>query len=309
MNEVKRYKVYIYGAGHAYNILSSYLHLYKEKIEVLGIVTTNHIPYRYIDGYKCILAEDANWELADYCIVAVEDWEEIRNKLVCYGVESKILRSHIFSIPNFDIDKYLNLKNSNISILSNYCLGGHIYREYGLKQMSPTINMFCSGMQYIEFLKHYKHYLSMDMVEEKNIRHVDGTLGLEEFWPHGTLDGKIEWVLNHDYIPGKSIENWNKRRKRVNYNNIVAIMTIQSDEEAYAFEEVDIEKKIGFYYKDLGLKHVLCVPEWPNISDVIEFDSHFPFYINNYMRDFVKGVPLIDWMKFLLGEKNFVRKW
>ncbi len=114
--------------------------------------------------------------------------------------------------------------------------------------------------------------------------------------------------MNHDIEPGISVRKWNSRRCRVNYDNIVAIMIIQSDQEAYAFDKLNIERKIGFYYKNLGLENVICINEWSNKKNIIEFDSMFPFFVNNYMRNFAKEVPIIDWMKFFNGEKEFVRK-
>ena len=113
-------------------------------------------------------------------------------------------------------------------------------------------------MQYIDFLENYEYYLSFDMKEKiGDIEHRDGTIGIEEFWPHGIVGGEektVEWVLNHDIEPGISVRKWNSRRCRVNYDNIVAIMIIQSDQEAYAFDKLNIERKIGFYYKNLGLE-------------------------------------------------------
>lgn len=306
------YKVYIYGAGYLYNELMSYIHYYDNLIKVEGILTTEKNNYSRIDGYECLTVDEAIWENIDYCIVAVYEWNDIRKKLCELGMENKIIRSHIFRIPNFDFEKYIKLKNSEITILCNYCLGGHLYREFGLKELSPTINMFCSGMQYIDFLENYEYYLSFDMKEKiGDIEHRDGTIGIEEFWPHGIVGGEektVEWVLNHDTEPGISVRKWNSRRCRVNYDNIVAIMIIQSDQEAYAFDKLNIERKIGFYYKNLGLENVICINEWSNKKNIIEFDSMFPFFVNNYMRNFAKEVPIIDWMKFFNGEKEFVRK-
>ena len=150
------------------------------------------------------------------------------------------------------------------------------------------------------------------MKEIMNFNHIDGTMGKEEFWPHGVIEdcegNKVEWILNHDFKPGESVDKWNIRRERVNYDNIVALMIIQSDEEAYAFDKLGFKRKIGFYYKDLGLDSVICIREWFDRRNVIEFDSEFGTFVNTYMRNFVRDVPTVDWLSFLLGEKDYVRK-
>lgn len=164
---MKKLKCYIYGAGTEYNKLASYLEIYKEKIEIIAIVTTQKQKISILDGISCITPDEIHKEQMDYIIIAVQKWKEIYNYLKKFEIEDeKILRSHIFYLPNFVLDEYLKLKNSNISILSNTCLGGRIYKELGLKVLSPTVNALCPrGEDYINFLRNYKLYLGMDMEE------------------------------------------------------------------------------------------------------------------------------------------------
>lgn len=41
------------------------------------------------------------------------------------------------------------LKDPNVTIISNNCWGGHVYRYFGLPYMSPTIGLYF-------YWKHYK---------------------------------------------------------------------------------------------------------------------------------------------------------
>lgn len=121
----RQYKVYIYGMGNEYNKLSSYLSLYKDKLEILGIVTTNKPKISCLDGYPCMPVERINTDELDYVIIAVVNWKEIASILETHGIdENKIIRSTAFYYPCFDIDEYLKLKHHKVSILSNFCLGG-----------------------------------------------------------------------------------------------------------------------------------------------------------------------------------------
>lgn len=303
---MEKLKCYIYGAGMEYNRLKSYIGLYKNEIEIIGIVTTRKQNFSYMDGFPCITIDKINAGEYDYVIIAVRNWKEVGGILKEYGItEEKWIRSTVFYCPYFDLHEFLKLKKSRVSILSNFCLGGFVYKELGLKVLSPTINMFCLGEDYIEFLKHYKDYLSMDIqpYNEVNQEYIRGTLNRERFIPKGIIGSRIVWYFNHDDTPEDAIANWNRKRKEVNFDNIAAIMIIQSDEEAYRFEELDIDKKIGVYYRNLPLKSVVFCSEWEQNAKLRrQFDFNWPKYANRYMTNW-NMLGRVDWIRFLNGKK------
>lgn len=43
------------------------------------------------------------------------------------------------------------LTNTDFSIISNNCWGGHVYRRYGLPYTSPTVGMYFFSEDYINF--------------------------------------------------------------------------------------------------------------------------------------------------------------
>ena len=45
------------------------------------------------------------------------------------------------------------LNNTDFSIISNNCWGGHVYRRYGLLYSSPTIGMYFYSEEYIKLLR------------------------------------------------------------------------------------------------------------------------------------------------------------
>ena len=193
--------------------------------------------------------------------------------------------------------------------MSNYCLGGHIYHELGLKMLSPTINMFCAGKDYLEFLRSYEYYLKMDMKELVEEKYIDGTLGREHFVPKGIIGDRIVWKLNHDHTAKEAINRWNIRRKRVNFDNVVALMTIQSDEDAYEFEALPINRKLGIYYKDLQLEHIIYCPEWRDSHIQQQYNWSWPSFANTLFRNSMGYVGKINWLKYLLrgAESDYMR--
>lgn len=302
------YKVYIWGCGKRYNRLSSYLNVYKNQIEVLGIISGVEEKFSYMDGLPIIKPDDIELTNVDFIIVSSTYWNEILNLIKQKNIdENYLIRAEVFENPWFDLEAYIKIKNSNITILSNYCLGGMIYKELGLKALSPTINMFCAGMDYIEFLKNTSYYLKCEMKEYIDEKYKDGTIGREQFYPKGIIDNKIIWNFNHSESAIEAIENWNRRAVRVNFDNIVSIMTIQSDEQAYAFDKLDIGKKIGFYYKDLGLDSIMYCEEWNDSKKQLECDGSWPSFANRIMLNSRSYVSRVNWIKFLADEKDYRR--
>lgn len=104
-------KIYIYGAGQEYNKFSSYLAAYSNRIEIIGVVTTERQNIQFLDGYPCIVAEEMNIEKADYIVIAKEKWKEVAEYLKAFGIgEEQIIPSKVFSLPYFDLDDYIQLK-------------------------------------------------------------------------------------------------------------------------------------------------------------------------------------------------------
>lgn len=304
---MKRLRCCIYGAGREYNKLSSYLSLYKEKIEVVAIVTTKRQKFSVLDGIPCIRPDEMQLDMIDYIIIAVEKWKEVFDYLKIFlggGIEEKIIRGSVFYLPNFNLEEYIKLKKSNLSILSNSCLGGRIYKELGLKTLTPTINALCKKGDYIEFLSRCNHYLKVDMAESCDMEY-ECSLGMYQY-PKGIIDGEITWYFPHTIDTKTAVEKWNKKRTAVNHDNIAALMVIQSDEEAERFEELPIKRKLGVYYKDLHLKSVIYCPEWENEELRSQYGFFWYVYVHRYITN-VEQLSRVDWIKFFNQGEDFLR--
>lgn len=308
---MRKYKAYIYGAGYRYNKLSVHLHRVRNQLSILGVITTTRPKYKKIDSYACFSVDAVRLQDADFIIIAVDNWKPIYQLLKERGIEDeRILRSNPFELPYFQLDDYLELKKSKVTILSNYCLGGILYKKLGLEQLSPTINAFCTTENYYEFVENYEKYLSCDMeiLEEDKMQ---DALKIGEMFasaPRGMIHNQVEWVFNHDVYIEKAVDRWNEKRKKVNMENIVVLKTIFSDEDAYRFENLNVEKKLGFYYKDLGLKHVLYCPEWKDqeVRDI--YASYFVGFVIDRATDTLKYYKNVDWIRFLLGKEDYIRE-
>lgn len=105
------------------------------------------------------------------------------------------------------------LKNDNFSIICSNCIGGIIYNRLGKKFMSPTINLWMYQYDYIKFVTNLKYYigLKLEFIESKYN------------YPVAKLDD-IKIYFNHYRTNEEANESWEKRKKRINYDNLFLIM-------------------------------------------------------------------------------------
>jgi hypothetical protein len=83
-------------------------------------------------------------------------------------------------------------------------------------------------------------------------------------------------------------------------------MTIGSDEEAYAFDALPIEHKIGFYWKNLHLDSVTCMAEWQDPEVRAKYGYALGLLVNRAANE-VEGIRAVNWMKALLHQDGFAR--
>lgn len=55
------------------------------------------------------------------------------------------------------------LLNKDISIISMNCVGGCVYHDYGLRFMSPTINLSFSASDFVKFCENIEGYLAEEL--------------------------------------------------------------------------------------------------------------------------------------------------
>lgn len=306
----KIYSICIYGAGEEYNRIISTIKSMCSRIRVVSIVTSSKMMFSSIDGYKCNTPDEVNWDDVDYVVIASADWKNILETLNEYQVgREKILASAIFRIPFLDFEKYLKIKNSCPTIFANTCLAGMIYNELDLPFYTPTIASVCMGNEYIKFLKDYSSYLNKEMkiYDSKGYTFQTSILNPSGY-PAGIIDD-VCWYFVHSSDNKQSVDEWNRRRAKININNVTALMLIENDEQAYEFNNLNIKHKLGFYWRDLKLKDVMYIPGWEDFG----IREKYNWYFRNLVQDFVtntfesKRPAAVDWIKFLNGEEDYRR--
>ncbi len=303
------YNVILWGMGEGYDLFTACKGY--DMVKVIAIADSYVSEYKSIDGIPIIRPEDICNHDYDYLIITAfrnKVYDEILEQALNLGVKREvIIPVRVFEIPFFNFNDYIKIKEANISFLSDYCFAGYLYYRFGFKRTSPTINMFASNGNYLNFLKDIRGHLALEMEKIENTveKPYLGTYA----YPRGRI-GDCEWEFSHDDTFESAVERWNKGTERFNYSNYVAFMTIRSEEAAYAFEALPIEHKLGFYWKELNLKSVVCIPEWNNPKIRRRYGYNFAWLVNRIAdgRTGIYRCQNINWMRFLQFKDDFIRK-
>ena len=138
-------------------------------------------------------------------------------------------------------------KNKNFSIICNSCVGGVIYHDLGLEFLSPTINMYLNPLDLIRFASNLKYYCSLDLQ----------FIETDEPHPVAMLDD-ITLYFNHSKTEDDAERDWNRRKKRINYENLYLILFYWDGytiEQIREIEKVPCKKAVVLTYKPLGLDY------------------------------------------------------
>lgn len=163
--------------------------------------------------------------------------------------------------------------------------GGYVYNRLGLPFSTPLINIMWNRDEYVKFIDDPIFYLKSDLkvVEMGNLKKGINPVGML-----GTKEKSVKLELVHNVDFNEAIEQWNRRRKRINYDNIFVKMGFSSniskaklDNYISTFNNVPYNK-ILFYYGDSYVKGVFKTDRfiWRQVSG----DRVDSFNYNDYCR-------------------------
>lgn len=115
-------------------------------------------------------------------------------------------------------NKYTNIPNKDITIISNNCLGGVLYHEMGRKFLSPTINLWFEDNDYLLFLHNLNNIKNKKLYESHshNANYPIGYLIADN-------GQKIFVRFTHYDNFSCAKKKWIDRCNRINYNNLYII--------------------------------------------------------------------------------------
>ena len=157
------------------------------------------------------------------------------------------------------------LNNTDFSIICNNCWAGHVYRRFGLPYQTPTVGLYFFATDFVKFCADVKGYFEKplefisyteskyrDKIEQRGQTNV----------PLARL-GDIEVVFLHYKTREEAEEKWNRRKARVNFNNMIfkfSKMNLCDEEEIRAFDTLEHNKKFCFVPPEEANNYKCAIP-------------------------------------------------
>ena len=209
----------------------------------------------------------------------------LKRKLNKFRKQSKEkIEKFFYEIKRFFMKK--SIKNKDFSIISNNCWAGRVYQYLDMPYLSPTAGLYFFAPDYVKFVSDLKRYLDTPLrfiapEESKYYEEIKKRNQTDK--PIGIL-GDVEIVFLHYKTQEEAEEKWNRRKKRVNYNNIIlkfSRMDLCTENEIAAFDAIPFKNKFVLNNR-LPLKYkseVYWDEEW-NEYGILRDTIPFPGNLN-----------------------------
>lgn len=207
----------------------------------------------------------------DYILVSTNNYyKEISD----YGSKKlqidrrKFINGKVLKIPHFDWNKYIKIYNSDISVVSETCIGGCISNKLGLPFNSPFVNVRV-GIEkndYFELLNKLDDYMRQTPAESSKTNTYDRNwngwecrIDFPRLWYDDILIHGFHFQSQKEFL-----DIWEKRRQRYNFQNKVVLKILYDEEDLEKFIQLEYSKKIGFYSGYTDAKDVISFPNFVN---------------------------------------------
>lgn len=303
------FKVIIWGCGLDFDLFynSIMLQALQQKISIVAIISNGEpgLNCRLINGVIKDIPDNLQKYKYDLIIVASKSkFYAIQEEAIKRtGISAdKIVRGDLFLLPEFDIIKYLKIVKNTPSLICNTCLGGFIYHSLGLNFSTPYVNLRPhSDDDYLTLLKDIKGFSSC--ILEK-------VCDADKYqWTQGKLCYNEKTVIldfPHDIKFTQSFQDWERRKNRINYDNMIILMILDTDdyEKALKFDQLPYENKYLMSAEDYGLKSNVQIKSYTEY-EYVEYRSLSAYIHSTFYSDF-RGVKLLDVVR-LMSNEEFIR--
>lgn len=162
----------------------------------------------------------------------------------------KKLQKMISDIPHEIRRMYAkkSIKSRDFTIISNNCWAGKAYQYFDMPYLSPTVGLYFFADDYIKFVKNLRYYLSRELsfISAESSKYSEVLKDRNQTdKPIGVLDD-IEIVFLHYKSEQEAKEKWDRRKKRVNFENIFikfSNMNFCTDKHIKEFDELSFANK------------------------------------------------------------------
>lgn len=187
------------------------------------------------------------------------------------------------------------LKQSDFSIISNNCWGGHVYRRYGLPYLSPTVGLYFFSEDYIRFVADLSNYCKQPLrfIPYKSSKHRNELLKRGQTnVPIGILGDDVEIVFLHYSSEKEAYEKWTRRCERINYGNLIikiSEMNGCTHTILESFKALPYTKKVAFVTQKTKeqLNYGILVKRYANEERVLNDTTYYAKHID--LKQLING--------------------
>lgn len=159
---------------------------------------------------------------------------------------SGFFKKIFYGIRRFFVKK--SIKNKNFSVISNNCWAGRVYQYLDMPYLSPTAGLYFFAPDYIKFVSDLRRYLATELrfIEPEESKYYEEIKKRNQTdKPIGILDD-VEIVFLHYKTKEEAAEKWNRRKERVNFDNIIlkfSRMDLCTEKEIEKFDSIPLKNK------------------------------------------------------------------
>lgn len=150
-------------------------------------------------------------------------------------------------------------KYNDISIISNNCIAGYVYKDLYIPYNSPTIGLQFTQAGFVDFCKNFSYYTQLPITEHPNPSESENEFralgGKKIDFPIGKL-GDLTLFLQHYGTIEEAATAWDRRRQRINNSKLFFIFM--------AYDNT--EKSIVKNFESLSIKNSLTLSINRNFS-------------------------------------------
>lgn len=176
------------------------------------------------------------------------------------------------------------LKNEDFTMLTENCLAGIVYHDFGMQFRSPLINGEFSTEDYIKFLQNPKYYMQQELVFVSNKDENLPVFYRELDCPVACV-GDLHFRFTHYHMSEDEIRViWDKRRDRINWDNLFVVLC---EKKGCTIEHMKLFEALPYKHKLILTCH--HYPELEYVFHVKGFEEIG--YIDNLLKNMSGFLP------------------
>ena len=191
----------------------------------------------------------------------------------------------------------IGLENLDFSILANNCWGGIVSRDRHLPYNSPTCGTYFFSKDYLRFLSDVHRYLDTEL-EELPVRESRYAEELVSLHGENVVLGRmedVEVVLLHYPTFAEAKEKWDRRKKRIRWDNL---LVKYSDQNGFVPEDFETFRALPFANKlflttnpEYRSEFTRVIPDkWHEGYAVDDIKSSFQVMdVNRLLNEMIRG--------------------